>query len=55
MHLVQKFGQATSICDDRFRNFQGFVLDTEDGSRNFRSKERDERLSIVFRRPPSKG
>jgi hypothetical protein len=34
-------GQVTGLIYDRFGDFEGFVLDTEHGDRNFRSHEHE--------------
>jgi hypothetical protein len=36
---VQYIGKVSSLVYDRFGDFQGFTLDTEDGERSFRSHE----------------
>jgi hypothetical protein len=37
---VSYAGKVSSLSYDRFGDFQGFTLDTEDGERSFRSQER---------------
>lgn len=34
-------GKISRLIFDRFGDFEGFILDTEDGERNFFSRERD--------------
>ena len=40
-HRFESTGKITGLLFDRFGDFEGFLLDTDDGERKFRSRERD--------------
>ena len=42
-HLCAHTGKICGLIFDRFGDFEGFLLDTEDGTRRFQSRERDMR------------